>query len=339
MSRLFALRTRVVLALALALCVAGSARANEAVFHKALQSSAFVVVPKTDNQLGYGSGWIADRDQRLIVTNNHVVGDYTNVYVYFPLWDDAGRLMTQSRELVRQRQQVSGRVIARDTKRDLALIQVDSLPARMRALPLAGHGPRPDQEVFSVGNSGMAQRPLDDGINWTLRTGKIKNISFLRLKLNEAALMLEARQVLTTSGTRPGDSGGPMVDADGNLIGVTSNFNNNGSYAIDVSEVREFLDRAHGRTYTAAAPIVGFWTVAFQLKEEERYFSLHLRRDGTLTWAAAQSFEGTYTCEDGKLILNVAGLQLTNQAFDVNWTDGDRFTFVRADLAHTAVRR
>src|SRR5262249_36450460 len=146
MNRLFALRTRVVLALALALCVAGSARANEAVFHRTLESSAFVVVPKGDNQLGYGSGWIADREQRLIVTNNHVVGDHTEVYVYFPLWDNAGRLVTRSAELVRQRQQVPGRVILRDVKRDLALIQVDSIPSRMRALPLAGRGARPDQD-------------------------------------------------------------------------------------------------------------------------------------------------------------------------------------------------
>jgi S1-C subfamily serine protease len=46
-----------------------------------------------------------------------------------------------------------------------------------------------------------------------------------------------------TSGTQPGDSGGPLVDAQGRLVGVASSSNDQGTYAIDVRDVRAYLSR------------------------------------------------------------------------------------------------
>ncbi len=331
-------QTRLLSTLVLALALVEPTQADSEVFAKTVQATGFVVVPKENGQLGYGTGWVVDRANRLLITNVHVVRAYDHVGVYFPAWNN-GRLITWSGDLIRKHSRIPGRVLARDRKRDLALVQLQYLPSYIGVLSLADKSPAKDQPVFSVGNSGMNQKPLNAGRLWTFRTGSVKQILFYRTRLKGTDIHIESRHVLTDSGIAPGDSGGPLVDAEGRLVGVVSHFNPAGSYAIEVSEVRAFLDRASNRKPLPASPIAGSWTVTFKQKDQERYFSLTFGPDGTVMWEASKSFAGTYTYQDDKLTLTVPSLGIRNQTYDLVWVDKTRFTFVRLNSEHTANRR
>ncbi|WP_146575457.1 trypsin-like serine protease, partial [Botrimarina hoheduenensis] len=60
----------------------------------------------------------------------------------------------------------------------------------------------------------------------------------------EDGQQVQARVLQTTSPINPGDSGGPIVNNNGELVGINSSGNTKArlvSYAIDIREVRAFL--------------------------------------------------------------------------------------------------
>jgi S1-C subfamily serine protease len=134
-------------------------------------------------------------------------------------------------------------VVARDNHRDLALIQLETLPLDAVALPLARESPDEGQRVFSIGN------PRGSGAMWVYTPGEVRAVYHRHWKARgtKSILDLEAQVVETSSATNPGDSGGPLVNERGELIGVTQGASGEAqliSFFIDISEVRNLL-RAH----------------------------------------------------------------------------------------------
>lgn len=139
---------------------------------------------------GGGSGTIWSGDG-LIVTNHHVVpGDRAEVVFA----DDRVAL---------------GRVVARDPYRDLAALRVD-----MHDLPSAkagdSDGVRVGQLVFAIGNPWGQRGALTAGV--VLSKGP--TTAEHRVPLEEA-IRADLRLA-------PGNSGGPMADAEGRVIGINS---------------------------------------------------------------------------------------------------------------------
>src|SRR5262249_53935296 len=81
-----------------------------------------------------GSGPPIDAPQRLIVPNVHVVGAADNVRVYFPRFDNKGDVIAQ-RDAYPPIAAIGGRVVLREERADLALVQLDNLPAAPPPLP------------------------------------------------------------------------------------------------------------------------------------------------------------------------------------------------------------
>src|SRR5260370_40994422 len=76
-------------ALLLAAALPGSVptvRANPTLYHKTVLGTGWIVIPLANNKYDWGSCWVLDRQQKLIVTNYHVVKDNTDVRVRFPHW-------------------------------------------------------------------------------------------------------------------------------------------------------------------------------------------------------------------------------------------------------------
>ncbi|HEY7995200.1 MAG TPA: trypsin-like peptidase domain-containing protein [Candidatus Eremiobacteraceae bacterium] len=158
---------------------------------------------------GRGSGLIARADGT-IVTNAHVVhGKRAKVVL------DDGR-------------ELDGEVVAKARERDLAAIRVDA-----RDLPVAefrdARTLRAGEIVLAVGN------PLD--LVGALTSGIIHSVD------------RTARRVVADLTLLPGNSGGPLADASGRVVGVNSMVVNGLAVAIASSVVKRFIASPSERPY------------------------------------------------------------------------------------------
>ena len=136
------------------------------------------------------------------------------------------------------------RVVAADPSRDIAIVQLDHVPASMKAIPLAEHGPVQGDRIFGIGHSGTD----DDDRLWSYRDCSVRIVCHKRLVLG--GRNIDARMFETTIASNHGDSGGPMVNSRGELIGVTVTHHGDSEpedagqkvgYCTDVSEIRVVL--------------------------------------------------------------------------------------------------
>src|SRR6266446_1549598 len=128
----------ILLAAGLWLGVAPALRANEQVYQKVLPGTVWVMSPRGFDQVSSGSGALVDVAKKWVVTNYHVVEEYSEVVIFFPTEVD-GQVASQRTYYLRNRDKVGirGRVLARDARRDLAVIELPRLPAGAKAVPLA----------------------------------------------------------------------------------------------------------------------------------------------------------------------------------------------------------
>jgi S1-C subfamily serine protease len=169
-----------------------------------------------------GTGFLVDRTARLLITNEHVLGNSATVRVYFP-WYQQGRLVRDRRQYVRYDRPVRGWVVAADPRRDLALIQLELVPPDVKPLSLAAAGPRRSERVVLVGNPGQSER---DRL-WVANTGTVQEIGPVTIKDPDTGRELRARvaSLRTEEAVRKGNSGGPVVNARGQLVGVVTRSN------------------------------------------------------------------------------------------------------------------
>lgn len=168
-----------------------------------------------------GSGVIVS-DDGYIVTNNHVVEDASTVQV-----------------ILNDNRSYEAKVIGTDPTTDLALIKIDE-----NGLPFMPYGNSDEvkvgQWVVAVGNPFNLTSTVTAGII----SAKARNIGILR---DENNLQIESF-LQTDAVVNPGNSGGALIDINGNLIGINSAIASpTGSYAgyafaIPVNLVKKVAD-------------------------------------------------------------------------------------------------
>jgi S1-C subfamily serine protease len=235
-------RTRAALLPLALLVLAGRSSAGapseDQLYDRAVRASAWILTDKES-----GSACLIDADDRLLVTSYHVVLDDDTVTVVFPqfvrgrLIDDRGYYWKNGRRLG-----TPGRVIYRDARRDLALIQVDRLPDSSRALVLAERPVEPNEFVYrvSTGNTNDAFR---------LVKGTVKQV---RVRGMHYPSGQDVRCLIVESDAPPiaGHSGAAVLNADGDLVGVHSaseDASNVTSLAVEAGVVRAFLKEGRAR--------------------------------------------------------------------------------------------
>jgi len=168
-----------------------------------------------------GSGVVVS-DDGYIVTNNHVIAEATNIEV-----------------VMNNNQRYFAKLVGADETTDLALLKIQA-----HGLPFVRYGNSdsvsPGEWVLAIGN------PFD--LNSTVTAGivsaKARNIGILRDRNN---LQVESF-IQTDAAVNPGNSGGALVNLNGDLIGIntaiaTSNGTYQGySFAIPVSLVKKVAD-------------------------------------------------------------------------------------------------
>ncbi len=234
--------TLVYLAALMSLTLAsGSASADSDVYEKLLDSSVWIVNSAEET---LGSGVVIDAEKRLVVTNYHVVGEAANVEVYFSAYDKNGDLVTEGdvyrsnyNTLHKQGMAARGRIVGLWKKRDLALIQLDTLPEDVEGVKLASSRIKPGDQLHSIGNPGAS-----DSL-WVYSPGRVRQVYQSAWTFGDGQ-EVDTFVIETTSPINPGDSGGPMVNSAGELVGVVSASSNKGrlmSYAIEIREIRELM--------------------------------------------------------------------------------------------------
>ena len=332
---------RAAVAAAFALLAQQAARADPEIYQRAIRSTGWVIVP-SDDAMASGTCWLVDSEKKLLVTCEHVVGKSKDVLVYFPRFE-RDELLVESGDYLRKLTPIDGRVLATDAERDLALVQLAALPAGVEALPLAKKSPSPGETVHSIGNSGLYDG-LSSGSLWWYTQGTVRQVSLHRVESKDKKVRV--RMIETQSPVNRGDSGGPVLNGRGEVVGVTDSYDARErlvSQNIDIQEVRKFLAGAALAQAAPAAPkdargqaMVGDWK--FQVrkaadakgKAEVKAFggSGSFRRDGSFVLTSQKGAEAHH--RQGKFIYLNGVLWLIFDGFDASsrltWQNQDRFT-------------
>ena len=149
-----------------------------------------------------GSGFIMSRDG-YVVTNAHVVSGATRIDVTLPPKSSA-----ELKSIVRPRgRSMPAKLIGIDRETDIAVLKVDT--AGVPVLALAdSDAVKQGQIVLALGN------PL--GLDNSVSMGVVSAVA-RQLAPDDPVVYIQ-----TDASINPGNSGGPMVDIDGNVIGVNS---------------------------------------------------------------------------------------------------------------------
>jgi serine protease Do len=149
-------------------------------------------------QRGAGSGFVID--DKHIVTNNHVVTDAKTVEVVF--YDNEHR---------------EGRVVGTDPFADLAVVEITDMPATARALPLAAHFDdlKVGQPVIAIGNPFGLENTMTYGIISAM--GRVIPSGMSKYSIPKV--------IQTDAPVNPGNSGGPLLDMQGEVVGVNAQIN------------------------------------------------------------------------------------------------------------------
>jgi serine protease Do len=236
MTRLSKSQVAVYAAVAL-LGLAARANADSTVYKQTLASTTWVVA-KTELGLSRGSGVLVDAERRLVLTNYHVTLDAREALVFFPYEKD-GATVAERDFYVRNAAKlgIKGKVIAVDRKRDLALILLKSVEEGTPAVKLAETSPSPGDTVHSLGNPGVS------GALWAYASGNVRSV--YKKKFRTGVGEHEFRVVETDSAINSGDSGGPVVNSNGELVAITQSISTKASllsFSVDITEVKEFLE-------------------------------------------------------------------------------------------------
>lgn len=255
------------------------------VYKKAVPSVVWIHSRRSAG-LATGSGSLVDKDKRLVLTNYHVVLDTPAAKVFFPHFRDGQPVAEKDYYRDRaKRLAVDARVIAVDKKADLAVLRLDSLPDDTEAIPLAAASPDPGDTVHSIGSAGKSDA-LFGYVKGSVRQVYKKE---WRAEIEPRKVAtFEAKVVETDSATNPGDSGGPLLNSKGELVGVTQGGAINAqlvSTFIDVSEVKQLLATKAVKELKAEKPEPKKERVAPTVSDEAKLFSADAVKDANAALA------------------------------------------------------
>jgi 2-alkenal reductase len=172
-----------------------------------------------------GSGFLID-DQGHIVTNNHVIENGSDYEVVFANGD-----------------RMRADLVGADTDSDLAVLKIDQVPTGVEPLPLAS----PDtiqvgQFVVAIGNPFGEQGSMSMGIISALG----RSLPSQRVLASGSSYTLP-KVIQTDAPINPGNSGGPLLNMEGEVVGVNaaiasgSRTNSGVGFSIPVNAVSQII--------------------------------------------------------------------------------------------------
>jgi S1-C subfamily serine protease len=172
-----------------------------------------------------GSGFVVDHDGH-VLTNAHVVEGATNIQVTLGRSDSS--------------QPVSAQVVGKDPSTDVALLKVNAPADQLHPLQLGNSSDaHVGDPVVAIGNPFALDRTVTSGI-----------VSALQRQIKAPNGFTIDNVIQTDAAINPGNSGGPLINASGQVIGITSQIespNGGGNvgigFAIPVNTVRNVVNQ------------------------------------------------------------------------------------------------
>jgi S1-C subfamily serine protease len=147
-----------------------------------------------------------------IITNEHVVRDaFVDQGDFFV----SVAFIKEPPDQLNRDELLRAKVLRRNVVHDLAVIRIDGpLPPRARVISLAGVPPKVGDPVFAIGH------PLD--LLWSFERGMVSQVRPGHVWKYGDRVERKATVIQTSTPLSPGSSGGPLLNEQGNLVGVVA---------------------------------------------------------------------------------------------------------------------
>jgi len=193
----------------------------------------------TQTERALGSGFVIDRAGD-IVTNYHVVHGATSIQVSFS-----------------DNEHYRARLVGTDPSTDIAVLKVNVQASALKALPLGdSDAVRVGDQVIAIGNPFGLDRSVTSGI-----------VSAVQRRIEAPNNLSIAHVIQTDAALNHGNSGGPLLDAQGEVIGVNAQIETGGTsegnvgigFAIPINTVKNVVAQLikHGKVEHAFLGIEG----------------------------------------------------------------------------------
>ena len=178
--------------------------------------------PEGKQEVGGGTGFVINQQSGLILTNRHVVTDTEAEYTV----------------LTNEGQRYEATVVARDAVNDMALVQIQD-----KNLPAVRLG---DSDSVQIGQTVIAIGNALGEYRNTVTKGVISGIGRNVVAGDNRGSSEQLEGVFQTDAAiNPGNSGGPLVNLQGEVIGMNTAINSQGQligFAIPVNEAKRMID-------------------------------------------------------------------------------------------------
>jgi hypothetical protein len=244
---------------------------------------------RIDTDRGVGSGVIVD-ERGWVITNFHVIEGAKSAKITFGPADH------------KESQEVVG-VMVHSSACDLAVLKVNKVPSGSAAR-VAADLPQVGEKVAAFGSPIRFTFSTSEGIVSAIRTGQELREIVGRESYVELGYDLSATWIQTTAAISPGNSGGPLVNMNAELVGLNTWSHTQGqslNFAIALPDIKQILARAE------TAPVLDLSTVRQRRRSTERLkqddFSLRLASGHVFSFQAFRT-EGK---DRPPLFVNVKG--------------------------------
>lgn len=219
--------------------------------------------------VGFGAGFILDREGT-VLTNAHVVAGASTITA--TLYDG---------------QRVTAELLGIDPQTDVAVVKLAPVKGQLATVRLGDSNRiKVGQKVLVVGS------PF--GLGFTLTSGIVSGWGHMRGQ----GTGMDDGMIQTTAPINPGNSGGPVMNSNGDVIGITTAIipgAQNIGFAIPINRAKAVLDELKTNGHVAR-PWLGV-TGSFPTDQMLTLFSLPL----TKGWLIEQVEEGSPAAEAGLL--------------------------------------
>ena len=193
----------------------------------------------TQTQRALGSGFVIDKAGH-VVTNYHVVQGATTIQVSFS-----------------NNERFKARIVGSDPSTDIAVLQVHVKSRALKSLPLGNSDSvRVGDQVIAIGNPFGLDRSVTAGI-----------VSAVQRRIESPNQLSISHVIQTDAALNHGNSGGPLLNAQGQVIGVNAQIETGGQsqgnvgigFAIPINTVRDVVAELirHGKVEHAFLGIEG----------------------------------------------------------------------------------